>query len=115
MLLSTQRSSSCVYPHCIIQYKLQLIHNAKKGREKGALFQQELCSINLTFFPKKKVRTHVEEQDSKGTVGDGVKDKDIPRSLVVRSSVITPSLKLLIRDIRKVMSPYTALNLKERK
>lgn len=52
---------------------------------------------------------------SRGTVGDGMAEKDIPRTLVVRASKVTPTLRLLIKDIRKLMSPYTALNLKEKK
>jgi hypothetical protein len=69
---------------------------------------------------RKKTRTHAagaEEEAGapRGAAGDGVKDKDVPRSLVVRASVVAPTVRLLIRDLRKVMSPYTAMNLKERK
>lgn len=69
---------------------------------------------------RKKTRTHAAGDETgaaapSGAAGDGIKDKDVPRSLVVRASVVAPAIRLLIRDLRKVMSPYTAMNLKERK
>jgi hypothetical protein len=68
---------------------------------------------------RKKTRTHASGADEadapRGAAGDGIKDKEIPRSLVVRASIVAPTVRLLIRDLRKVMSPYTAMNLKERK
>lgn len=71
------------------------------------------------FLTQRKTHTHLVStaaaDSSKGTVGDGMAEKDIPRSLVVRASKVTPTLRLLIKDIRRLMSPYTALNLKERK
>ncbi|KAJ2600049.1 rRNA-binding ribosome biosynthesis protein [Coemansia sp. RSA 1721] len=56
---------------------------------------------------RKKKRTHVvptEEEIAK-----------TPRSLVVKSGEVGPSVSRLVRDVRRVMEPFTASSLKERK
>lgn len=40
--------------------------------------------------------------------------KSIPRSIIVKNGKINKSLQELVLDLRKMMSPFTALNLKER-
>jgi ribosome biogenesis protein SSF1/2 len=40
--------------------------------------------------------------------------EDVPKSIVAKSSKVVPNVAELVRDIRKMMSPYTATNLRER-
>jgi ribosome biogenesis protein SSF1/2 len=54
---------------------------------------------------KSKKRTHLETEI----------DPSLPRSFVIKSGKVSPSVTLLVKDIRKLMSPHTATNLKERK
>ncbi|KAL1935023.1 hypothetical protein VTP01DRAFT_4163 [Rhizomucor pusillus] len=56
---------------------------------------------------RRKTRTHVtpsEEELSK-----------IPRSFVMRSGIVGKNVTQLVRDVRKIMEPHTAANLKERR
>ncbi|KAI8815337.1 Brix domain-containing protein [Cladochytrium replicatum] len=54
---------------------------------------------------RKKRRTHVPVVDPEG----------VPRSLVIKSGATGPTLTTLVRDFRRIMEPYTAIKLKERK
>lgn len=54
---------------------------------------------------RSKKRTHVEIEI----------DPSLPRSFVIKSGKVSPSVTLLVKDVRKLMSPHTATNLKERK
>ncbi|KAI9145737.1 Brix domain-containing protein [Paraphysoderma sedebokerense] len=56
---------------------------------------------------RKKKRTHVEQDEA-------VVEKP-PRSFVIKSGTVGNSVARLVRDIRKVMEPNTAVRLKERK
>lgn len=54
---------------------------------------------------RRKRRTHVPvEEDSK-----------VPKSFVIRSGVVGRAVSYLVRDVRKVMEPHTAIKLRERK
>ena len=55
---------------------------------------------------RKKTRTHVPEQEL---------DSNIPRSLIIKRGKVGPYLKKLVSELRTVMYPYTAINLKEKK
>lgn len=72
----------------------------------------------LKYTPSRYTESKVEgeaeklENDDNGII-DPHDRLDIPRSFVVRKGKINKNLKELIRDIRKLMSPYTALKLKD--
>ncbi|ORX48136.1 Brix-domain-containing protein [Piromyces finnis] len=53
---------------------------------------------------RRKRRTHVPIDDEK-----------VPRSFVIRSGVVGRAVSYLVRDVRKVMEPNTAVKLRERK
>jgi len=53
---------------------------------------------------RRKRRTHVPVDDEK-----------VPRSFVIRSGVVGRAVSYLVRDVRKVMEPNTAVKLRERK
>lgn len=71
---------------------------------------------------RKKNRTHAgkqgllqgKETEERGAIGDNVHDDNIPRTLVARSFKVSTSVGDLIKDVRKMMSPHTASNLRER-
>lgn len=50
----------------------------------------------------------------KAVTSDNNDNTSIPRSMVVKNGRINTSLRQLVLDLRKMMSPYTALKLKER-
>ncbi|KAI8144861.1 Brix domain-containing protein [Fennellomyces sp. T-0311] len=56
---------------------------------------------------KRKTRTHVKPTDEDLN--------KIPRSFVMRSGSVGRSLTTLVRDVRRIMEPYTATNLRERR
>ncbi|EKX31953.1 hypothetical protein GUITHDRAFT_148967, partial [Guillardia theta CCMP2712] len=58
----------------------------------------------------KKRRTHVEEDTQEKTGGEKV-----PKSFVIRRGKVPALVRELIKDTRRMMSPYCALKLKERK
>jgi len=65
---------------------------------------------------RKKTRTHVVQDDSNvGGVSalTSAESLKVPRSLVVRRGRTEPEVVELVSDIRKLMSPHTALNFKE--
>mgnify|MGYP003706126633 CR=1 FL=1 len=67
-----------------------------------------------------KTRTHKDNQPVGATVlEDGVQsslDKEfIPKSIVARSGKVVAQVSDLIRDLRKMMGPHTASNLREKK
>jgi len=59
---------------------------------------------------RRKKRTHVEEEVAEKAGGEKV-----PKSFVLRRGKVPALVRELIKDTRKMMSPYTALKLKERK
>ena len=78
----------------------------------------------LLLLLQKKSRTHVgasamtklapDPSEDRGAVGDDVHADNIPRTIVARSHKVNPNVAELIRDVRKMMGPYTASNLRER-
>lgn len=64
---------------------------------------------------RKKTRTHTSGAPEGATI---LKEEDfkqtVPRSIVARSGNVVAPLKELVRDLRKLMAPYTATNLKEK-
>jgi ribosome biogenesis protein SSF1/2 len=66
---------------------------------------------------RKKTRTHSTGPPVGATVLDEVDEvkEDVPRSIVARASKVAPMVSELICDIRKMMNPHTASNLKERR
>mmetsp|Transcript_8502 Transcript_8502/g.12688 ORF Transcript_8502/g.12688 Transcript_8502/m.12688 type:complete len:423 (-) Transcript_8502:118-1386(-) len=64
---------------------------------------------------RKKQRTHVESKVAEGGgIGDDVPQDNIPRSIVARSNKVCSNVAEFIKDLRKLMGPNTASNLKER-
>jgi hypothetical protein len=76
---------------------------------------------------RKKTRTHVTATNQAApvgaralndvaTTGDATEaEANVPRSIVVKTSKVTASLVELVKDLRNIMSPNTASNIKERK
>lgn len=93
----------------------------KGGKRVSIITLLSTPGLANSLILQRKTHTHVETggsvpvDNNRGAIGDGMGEKDIPRSLVVRASKVTPTLRVLIRDIRRLMSPYTALNLKEKR
>eukprot|EP00598_Pedospumella_elongata_P005268 CAMPEP_0184980784 /NCGR_PEP_ID=MMETSP1098-20130426/10674_1 /TAXON_ID=89044 /ORGANISM="Spumella elongata, Strain CCAP 955/1" /LENGTH=419 /DNA_ID=CAMNT_0027504265 /DNA_START=86 /DNA_END=1345 /DNA_ORIENTATION=+ len=44
----------------------------------------------------------------------GAEERDVPRSIVAKANKVSPIVGELVRDIRKLMGPYTATNLREK-
>ncbi|RIA92739.1 Brix domain-containing protein [Glomus cerebriforme] len=63
-------------------------------------------------MPRKKKRTHVRVDES---VANNPNAPKIPKSFVFKSGHVGKSVEALVRDMRKVMEPHTAIRLKERK
>jgi hypothetical protein len=74
---------------------------------------------------QKKTRTHasgapegattLKSTATKTSEVDNEVKENIPRSIVARSGSVVAPLKELVRDLRKLMSPYTATNLREKR
>mmetsp|Transcript_14635 Transcript_14635/g.22178 ORF Transcript_14635/g.22178 Transcript_14635/m.22178 type:complete len:425 (+) Transcript_14635:124-1398(+) len=62
---------------------------------------------------RKKTRTHVVEDETVASALTGKSEEKIPRSLVVRRGKVESEVVELVSDIRKLMSPHTAMNFKE--
>mmetsp|Transcript_6292 Transcript_6292/g.6801 ORF Transcript_6292/g.6801 Transcript_6292/m.6801 type:complete len:424 (-) Transcript_6292:1007-2278(-) len=62
---------------------------------------------------RKKTRTHVVENETVASALTGKSDEKIPRSLVVRRGKVESEVVELVSDLRKLMSPHTALNFQE--
>lgn len=85
-----------------------------------------IVTLNCCFYccpiSQKKSRTHpgavpAQQQDAseeRGAIGDDVHADNIPRTIVARSYKVAPCVGELIKDVRKMMGPYTASNLRER-
>ncbi|CEM22015.1 unnamed protein product [Vitrella brassicaformis CCMP3155] len=54
---------------------------------------------------RRKRRTHVVQSDEAF--------KNLPKSFVFKKGRVTPSVRLLVQDLRKLMAPFTALRLRE--
>ena len=39
----------------------------------------------------------------------------VPKSIVAKASKVAPQVSELVRDLRKIMNPYTASNLREKR
>ena len=70
---------------------------------------------------RKKTRTHGNNTVPEGAVSlseDFKRDQEalsnVPRSIVAKTSKVAPMVSHLVKDIRKMMGPYTAAHLKER-
>jgi ribosome biogenesis protein SSF1/2 len=69
---------------------------------------------------RKKTRTHEAGQAPEGAVSmskefHAQKDVDnVPRSIVAKTSKVAPMVSHLVKDLRKMMGPYTASHLKEK-
>jgi len=70
---------------------------------------------------RKKTRTHDANSVPQGAVSYSEEfkerkevDDSIPRSIVAKSSKVAPMVGSLVKDIRKMMGPYTASHLRER-
>mmetsp|Transcript_1309 Transcript_1309/g.1457 ORF Transcript_1309/g.1457 Transcript_1309/m.1457 type:complete len:415 (-) Transcript_1309:200-1444(-) len=70
---------------------------------------------------RRKRRTHNEGAAPEGAtiVGEGsahesLKGEAVPKSIVAKASKVVPQVGELVRDIRKLMSPFTASNLREK-
>lgn len=50
-----------------------------------------------------------------GAVGADVPKSDVPRSIVAKANKVSPLVGTLVKDLRKLMGPYTATHLKERR
>ena len=65
---------------------------------------------------RKKTKTHQNDiPEGARPLLDDDSGKDIPRSLVVRTSKVTSNIQDLVFDLRKLMSPSTASNLREKR
>lgn len=62
---------------------------------------------------RKKNRTHA-EGPPEGAQIEGVVKDDTPKSVVVKIGTVSPNVKELVREFRKLMEPNTATNLRER-
>mmetsp|Transcript_13437 Transcript_13437/g.15338 ORF Transcript_13437/g.15338 Transcript_13437/m.15338 type:complete len:389 (+) Transcript_13437:79-1245(+) len=76
------------------------LENAKAGAQK-----------TLQELHYKKKEEDKEVQAPKTTLK---KSKDVPKSFVVRHGKVGKNLQLLVTEFRKLMLPYTAINLRER-
>mmetsp|Transcript_1366 Transcript_1366/g.2866 ORF Transcript_1366/g.2866 Transcript_1366/m.2866 type:complete len:421 (+) Transcript_1366:31-1293(+) len=73
-------------------------------------------------MPKKggkrtKARTHESGPPPGANVPvgtDKAEERDVPRSIVAKANKVSPVVGELVRDIRKLMGPYTATNLREK-
>ena len=69
---------------------------------------------------RKKTRTHKIHDAPAGATSlskefqENKKAEEVPRSIVAKTSKVTPSVGELVVDLRKMMNPYTASSLKER-
>ncbi|GBB92208.1 hypothetical protein RclHR1_19830001 [Rhizophagus clarus] len=61
---------------------------------------------------RKKRRTHVKVDE---TTANNPNAQKIPKSFVFKSGHVGKSVEALVRDVRRVMEPHTAIRLKERK
>jgi ribosome biogenesis protein SSF1/2 len=64
----------------------------------------------------KRIKTKTQQ----GEIPDGARtaedsNQDVPRSIVVKGGSITSNIQDLIHDLRKLMSPNTASNLREKR
>ena len=66
---------------------------------------------------RKKTKTHEDDTPEGAKIGgEGAsKANDVPRSLVVRANKVVSDVSDLIIELRRVMSPNTASNLRERR
>jgi len=70
---------------------------------------------------RKKTRTHAKEVVNGATVisedgrQESLEKDSIPRSIVAKASKVIVEVGELVRDLRKLMGPYTANNLREKK
>lgn len=62
---------------------------------------------------RKKTRTHVVQNEAIASALNTKNEEKIPRSLVVRRGKVESEVVELVSDLRKLMSPHTALNFKE--
>eukprot|EP01041_Mallomonas_annulata_P006708 gene6708-13596_t len=62
---------------------------------------------------RKKSRTHA-LPPPEGAVVEGVVKDDIPKSIVAKVGKVVPNVRELVRELRKLMEPHTASNLRER-
>mmetsp|Transcript_17243 Transcript_17243/g.24977 ORF Transcript_17243/g.24977 Transcript_17243/m.24977 type:complete len:397 (+) Transcript_17243:38-1228(+) len=68
---------------------------------------------------RRKSRTHKEAPpegaNTLSSEGTAVNKADVPRSIVAKASKVQPIIAELVKDFRKLMSPYTATNLREKR
>ena len=64
---------------------------------------------------QKKTRTHVDTAREEGGIGEDVPQDNIPRSIVARAGKVSPPIAEFVQDMRKLIGPHTAANLRERK
>ena len=66
---------------------------------------------------RKKTKTHEDGTPEGANIGgEGAsKANDVPRSLVIRANKVVSDVQDLILELRRVMSPNTASNLRERR
>jgi ribosome biogenesis protein SSF1/2 len=64
---------------------------------------------------RKKTRTHLPKgPEGANTLGEGPTEETIPKSIIVKTSKVAASLIELVKDLRNLMSPNTASNVKEK-
>jgi ribosome biogenesis protein SSF1/2 len=65
---------------------------------------------------RKKAKTHqTGGPEGANVMGEGAIKDDVPRSIVAKASKVIPQVQELVRDVRKMMAPYTASKLREKK
>lgn len=100
--------------HVCITTKPIKSHNSLK---KNLNYRILIIAMPKRGSRRKKTKTH------QNAIPDGARPlldnddlgKDIPRSLVVRTSKVTSNIQDLVSDLRKLMSPSTASNLREKR
>eukprot|EP01039_Chlorochromonas_danica_P012760 gene12760-14679_t len=63
---------------------------------------------------RKKTKTH-STGAPEGAIVPESQTENIPRSIVAKVGKISPLVKGLVQDLRRIMGPFTAMNLKERR
>lgn len=63
---------------------------------------------------QKKTKTH-STGAPEGAIVPESQTENIPRSIVAKVGKISPLVKGLVQDLRRMMGPFTAMNLKERR
>ena len=97
-------------------------YNAEKRRQKSKFFVTKWCISNCVCFLttccttlQTKSRTHESGPPPGVASAANAEEKDVPRSIVAKANKVSPVVGELVRDIRKLMSPYTANNLREKR